>query len=91
MFTNLNRRRFLVRTSAAMVLPLIVPGCVVGRGAKTRPSNKINLGVVGWGMQGPSNTKSFLVEDDCRVIAACDLDKKKSTKRGGHDQQSLRK
>ena len=76
MFTNLNRRRFLVRTSAAMVLPLIVPGCVVGRGAKTRPSNKINLGVVGWGMQGPSNTKSFLVEDDCRVIAACDLDKK---------------
>jgi predicted dehydrogenase len=30
--------------------------------------------VVGWGMQGPGNTKSFLVEQDCQVIAACDLD-----------------
>ena len=33
------------------------------------------MGVIGWGMQGPSNTKSFLVEDDCHVVAACDLDK----------------
>jgi predicted dehydrogenase len=73
--SQLNRRRFILKASAAMVLPLIVPACVVGRGAKTRPSNRINIGVVGWGMQGPSNTKSFLVEPDCRVIAACDLDK----------------
>ena len=74
--SDINRRRFLARAGAALVLPLIVPACVVGRAAKkTRPSNRINLGVVGWGMQGPSNTKSFLVEEDCRVIAACDLDK----------------
>ena len=33
------------------------------------------MGVIGWGMQGPSNTKSFLVEEDCQVVAACDLDK----------------
>ena len=74
--TQLNRRRFLAKAGAAMVLPLIVPACVVGRDAKkARPSNRINLGIVGWGMQGPGNTKSFLVEEDCRVIAACDLDK----------------
>ncbi len=72
--TKLNRRRFLKTTGAALVLPMIVPGCAIGRGKRSRPSNRITLGVVGWGMQGPSNTKSFLVEDDCQVVAACDLD-----------------
>ena len=33
------------------------------------------MGVVGWGMMGPGNTKSFLSESDCQVVAACDLDK----------------
>jgi predicted dehydrogenase len=33
------------------------------------------MGVIGWGMQGPGNTKNFLAEEDCHVIAACDLDK----------------
>src|SRR6202012_986778 len=28
---------------------------------------------IGWGMQGPNNTRSFLVEEDCRVVAAFDL------------------
>ncbi len=71
----MNRRKFIARTTAAMVLPMIVPGCVVGRGRASRPSNRINIGVVGWGMQGPSNTQNFLTLDDCRVVAACDLDK----------------
>ena len=72
--TKLNRRRFLKTTGAALVLPMIVPACAVGRGKRSRPSNRITMGIVGWGMQGPSNTKSFLVEDDCQVVAACDLD-----------------
>ena len=38
-------------------------------------SNRITLGVIGWGMMGPSNTKAFLGEEDCQVVAACDLDK----------------
>ena len=57
-----------------MVLPLILPGCATGSEKRPRASNRINLGVVGWGMQGPGNTKSFLVESDCQVVAACDLD-----------------
>ncbi len=58
-----------------MVLPTIVPGSVFGRGEKPAPSNRITLGVVGCGWQGPSNTKAFLALDDCQVVAACDLDK----------------
>jgi predicted dehydrogenase len=71
----INRRSFLAKSAAAMVLPLILPGCATSSGKRPRPSNRINLGVVGWGMQGPGNTKSFLVEQDCQVVAACDLDK----------------
>ncbi|HXI70841.1 MAG TPA: Gfo/Idh/MocA family oxidoreductase [Verrucomicrobiae bacterium] len=71
--SQINRRHFLAKSAAAMVLPLILPGCATGPGKRPRPSNRINLGVVGWGMQGPGNTNSFLVEPDCQVIAACDL------------------
>jgi len=73
--TNLTRRQFITRTGAALVLPLLVPGCVVGRGYRARPSNRINLAAIGWGMQGPGNTKSFLAQNDCQVVAVCDLDK----------------
>jgi len=33
------------------------------------------MGVVGWGSMGPGNTKAFLSQRDCQVVAACDLDK----------------
>ena len=72
---HLDRRQFLKLAGAAAVLPAILPSSVLGRDGKTAPSNKINLGVLGWGMQGPGNTQSFLVEEDCQVVAACDLDK----------------
>ena len=72
---RIGRRQFLKAAGAAIVLPTILPGCILGRGGKTPPSGKVTMGVIGWGMQGPSNTKSFLVEEDCHVVAACDLDK----------------
>jgi predicted dehydrogenase len=70
--TNISRRHFIATTAAAMALPAIMPSSIFGQ---NRPSNRINLGVVGWGMQGPGNTRSFLAEKDCQVVAACDLDK----------------
>src|ERR1041385_5015545 len=71
---SLNRRNFLKTTGAAIILPTILPSSVFGRDGKA-PSGKINMGVVGWGMQGPGDARSFLSEDDCRVVAVCDLDK----------------
>ncbi len=73
--TPINRRHFLKAAGAAIVLPTLLPGSVLGRNGKIAPSGKIHMGVLGWGMQGPSNTNSFLVEEDCQVVAACDLDK----------------
>ena len=49
-----------------------MPSSIFGQ---NRPSNRITVGVIGWGMQGPDNTRNFLAEEDCRVVAACDLDK----------------
>ncbi len=73
---GISRRHFITTAAAAATLPFIFPGCATSSfSRRTSPSSRINLGVIGWGMQGPSNTKSFLVENDCHVIAACDLDK----------------
>jgi predicted dehydrogenase len=69
---NISRRHFLTTTAAAIALPAIMPSSIFGQ---NRPSNRIALGVIGWGMQGPGNTRSFLAEKDCQVVAACDLDK----------------
>jgi predicted dehydrogenase len=72
---SLNRRQFLKTAGAAAVSPLLLQGYAVAQDRRTRPSNRIAIGVVGWGMQGPGDTKSLLYEDDCQVVAACDLDK----------------
>lgn len=73
---TLNRRNFIKLAGAAMVLPTILPGCATTiTGRRISANNKINIGIVGWGMQGPSNTKNLMFLDDCRVVAACDLDK----------------
>jgi predicted dehydrogenase len=71
---SLNRRRFLKNAGAAAVLSTFLPGCAWHQTRRTPASNRITMGVIGWGMQGPSNTRSFLAENDCQVVAACDLD-----------------
>ena len=72
---GISRRRFLATTGAAIAVPTIIPASALGRADKAAPSERVTLGVVGWGMQGPSNTGEFLKLKDCQVVAACDLDK----------------
>jgi len=50
----------------------MMPGSAWSAG-RPSASNRITLGVIGWGMMGPANTKAFLSETDCQVVAACDL------------------
>src|ERR1043166_1055591 len=71
----ISRRRFLAATGTALAAPMIVPASVLGGEGKASPSERVTLGVVGWGMQGPGNTGAFLGVRDCQVIAACDIDK----------------
>lgn len=73
--TKVSRRHFIASTAAAVAVPAFIPASALGANDRPAPSNRITLGVVGWGMQGPGNTRAFLDEKDCQVVAACDLDK----------------
>ncbi len=72
---GLTRRRFLAAAGLAVVAPTFISARALGANGAVAPSNRITLGVVGWGMMGPGNTDAFLGMEDCRVLAACDLDK----------------
>jgi predicted dehydrogenase len=71
---GLTRRHFLAATGLAAVAPTFIPASALGANGKAPASERIVMGVVGWGMQGPGNTAAFLNEKDCQVVAACDLD-----------------
>ena len=74
-FGVFNRRHYLKAAGSAAILPL-VPRARAAQSSesKTSANNRINLGVIGMGWQGPGNTKAFLASDDCQVVAACDID-----------------
>jgi predicted dehydrogenase len=80
--SGISRRRFLAATGTALVAPTLIPASALGAEGRAAPSGRISLGVVGWGMQGPGNTRAFLGQKDCQVVAACDVDK-------GHLEQAL--
>ena len=72
---GISRRQFLASTGLALAAPTLIPASAFGQDGKPAPSGRIALGVVGWGMQGPSNTEAFLNLKECQVVAACDIDK----------------
>jgi predicted dehydrogenase len=69
-------RREALRTGtgwvAGAMAPMIVPSSVLGLDAPA-PSNKITVGCIGTGGMGSGNMNSFLGQDDCRVVAVCDV------------------
>ena len=73
--SGISRRRFLTATGLALAAPNFIPASALGRGGATAPSERITMGVVGWGMQGPSNTDAFLKLKNCQVVASCNVDK----------------
>src|ERR1039458_4354706 len=68
----INRRNFLKAAGSAAIFPAVLHSFAQSPG--TSANNRINVGVIGMGWQGPGNTKSFLASDDCQVVAACDID-----------------
>ena len=76
MKTSVATRRSFLKSSlagvfAAGVAPQFIPARLLGANA---PSNKITLGCIGLGAHGIGvNLKSFLQQDDCRIVAVCDV------------------
>src|SRR5437764_1591204 len=67
-----SRRRLL--QSAAAAMPTIVTACSLGR-ERPAPSDRINVGLIGFGARGQQVLKDFLPLADCQVVAICDVQK----------------
>jgi predicted dehydrogenase len=70
-------RRDFIRSSAALTAaavggPFIAPASVFGRNA---PSNRITLGVIGCGNQSTVDLPQWLSNEDCQIVAVCDVNK----------------
>jgi predicted dehydrogenase len=76
MRTDLKRRRFLktaMQAGAAIALPALIPGAVLGKDGAVPPSEKIVLGGIGIGNRGTYDLSCFLPEPDVQFVAVCDV------------------
>ena len=78
----MNRRSSLKTILATGIAPWFVPAHVLR--SQTAPSNKITLGVIGVGAQGTGDMRAFLNHDDVRVVALCDVNRKRIETAQGH-------
>jgi predicted dehydrogenase len=81
----ISRRQFIGlagAAGAAIAMPTFIPSTALGRGGRPAPSERITVGIFGWGMQGPENTNQLMKLNDCQVVASCNIDE-------NHLQQSL--
>lgn len=75
----MDRRRFVksvgAATTAAVVIPTVIPGCSMGKGSRKAPSDRVEMVVVGAGGMGQGNLREFLKNPAVQVVAVCDTDK----------------
>ena len=62
--SRLTRRQFIATTAATLAAPAFIPASVLGAEGRPAPSERIVVGIVGWGMQGPYNTKMLMAEKE---------------------------
>jgi predicted dehydrogenase len=56
-----------------VLFPAIIPGSALGKNGAVAPSNRITLGAIGTGPQGRGDLGNFLGQNDCQVLAVCDV------------------
>jgi len=69
---RLTRRQFLCRSAAAVALPLVVPGSVLGLNGATPPSNRILFGAIGVGNRARAILPNFLSFAEIQFVAVSD-------------------
>jgi len=55
-------------------VPYIVPSLILGGDNRPAPGSRLTMGLIGLGSMGMRHVKGFLQEDDCRIVAVCDVD-----------------
>lgn len=71
---TMTRRKFLGCAGLAFAAPAIIPATALGAGDRPVPSERITVGIIGFGWYGEVNTDGFLRQNDCQVVAVCDVD-----------------
>lgn len=69
-----DRRGFLKASAAAVAVPYFVSPSALGLAGTTAPSERIVVGAIGTGGKGRHNIEQFFKEQDCQVVAVCDVD-----------------
>ena len=67
-----SRRRFIATGAAALGFPTIVPADVLGRGGRPAPSERVAVGLIGYGTIALGWTKNFLSDERVQVVSATD-------------------
>jgi len=75
---RISRRRFLAASALTVASPLVLPSSVLGRDGILPPSEKIALGLIGYGNRGSEITGGFLWDrGNYQMVAMCDCYKQK--------------
>lgn len=79
---RVSRRDFLKTSAAALGMPAIIPASALGLNGATAPSERINLGVIGFGPRASSLVPLFLQETDlqARAVSDCQADHREAAK-----------
>ena len=74
---NVTRRSFLRGTGGlalgAVAFPYVVRSTALGKAGSVAASERITVGSVGTGPQGTYVMQNFMAQNDCQVVAICDL------------------
>ncbi|MBN2271919.1 MAG: Gfo/Idh/MocA family oxidoreductase [Sedimentisphaerales bacterium] len=68
----MNRREFIKRTAASGIGLAIVPAYVLGGAGRQRPSDKLNIALVGAGTQGLGQLTGWIKRPDLQFVSVCD-------------------
>jgi len=71
---KISRRTFLKSSATAITVPYLIAASALGRDNRPAPGNRLTMGLIGLGSMGMRHLKGFLQEDDCQIIAVCDVD-----------------
>ena len=71
---RLSRRSALHRLAGTLATPALIRSSALGRTGRPAPANRLTLGCIGLGSMGMRHVKGFLQENDCRIVAVCDVD-----------------
>lgn len=77
---SLSRRSLLRNTgvaAAAVAAPAVIPSSALGFGGFTAPSERITLGMIGFGLMMRGHFSRMLGDKSVQILAVCDVDRTK--------------